>query len=74
MSACLFVDPATCIDMPSFVFNADFGFLFWDVVHPTTEAHRHLGEYMFQQLRSEYDRANTNLPAIPESFPLEAVE
>ena len=54
MSGCL-AAPATCTDMPPFVFNADFGFLFWDVVHPTTETHRHFGEYMFQQLAREYD-------------------
>lgn len=55
MSGCLFINPASCIDMPPIVFNASFGFLFWDVVHPTTEAHRYLGDYMYQQLASEYD-------------------
>ena len=49
MSACLFLDPTTCLDMlPSFVFNENFGFLFWDVVHPTTEAYRRLGVYMHE--------------------------
>jgi phospholipase/lecithinase/hemolysin len=53
-SACLFLGPATCVDMPAFAFNANLGVLFWDVVHPTTEAHRHLGDYMFDQLAAEY--------------------
>ena len=55
MSGCLAIDPASCIDMPPFSFNADFGFLFWDVVHPTTEAHRYLGDYMYDLLASEYE-------------------
>ena len=55
MSACLFLNPASCIDMPAFLFNGDFGFLFWDVVHPTTEAHRFLADYMFDQLAAEYE-------------------
>jgi phospholipase/lecithinase/hemolysin len=48
MSACLFIDPATCLPAPTF----DVGdqFLFWDVVHPTTEAHRVLGEYVYQRV------------------------
>ena len=59
MSACLFLDPATCMDMPALVFNQNttFGFLFWDIVHPTTEAHRYLGDYMFDQLAAEYDES-----------------
>ncbi len=55
LMACLFVNPATCTDAPSILFNADLGFLFWDVVHPTTEAHRYLGEYMYQQLAAQYE-------------------
>ena len=53
--ACLFVNPATCSDAPAFLFNADFGFLFWDIVHPTTEAHRYLSDYMYQQLSAQYE-------------------
>ena len=55
VSACLFVNPATCIDMPPIVFKASLGFVFWDVAHPTTEAHHFLGDYMFDQLASEYE-------------------
>jgi len=55
MSACLFLNPASCIDMPAFLFNGNFGFIFWDVVHPTTEAYRFLAEYMYDQLASEYE-------------------
>jgi cholinesterase len=55
VSGCLFVNPASCIDMPAIVFNAELGFLFWDVVHPTTEAHHFLGDYMYDQLASEYE-------------------
>ena len=55
ISACLFLNPASCVDMPAFLFNRDFSFLFWDIVHPTTEAHRFLGDYMFDQLAAEYD-------------------
>jgi phospholipase/lecithinase/hemolysin len=53
--ACLFVDPATCTDAPPMLFNTDFGFLFWDVVHPTTEAHKYLADYIYDQLASEYE-------------------
>jgi phospholipase/lecithinase/hemolysin len=55
LMACLFVDPATCTDAPAFLFNGDLSFLFWDVVHPTTAAHRYLSEYMYQQLAAQYD-------------------
>ena len=49
------IDPASCLDMPLSSFNIDWGFLYWDVVHPTTEAHRAMGEYMYNQLLSEYE-------------------
>jgi phospholipase/lecithinase/hemolysin len=56
MSACLFLDPATCFDMPEFLFNGDdFGYIFWDIVHPTTEAYRFLGDYMYDLIDSEYE-------------------
>ena len=54
MAACLFIGPATCQNVPQFLFNAPFQSIFWDVVHPTTEAHESLSEYMYQQLQSEY--------------------
>lgn len=55
LAGCLFVNPATCTDAPSALFNSFFGFLFWDVVHPTTEAHKLLGDYMYEQLEIEYE-------------------
>jgi phospholipase/lecithinase/hemolysin len=48
MSTCLFVDPATCADVPTF--NVPGTFVFWDVVHPTTVVHRALGEYLHERL------------------------
>lgn len=54
LSACLFIDPATCTDAPAFLFNGNLGFLFWDIVHPTTEAYQALAEYMYDQLVIEY--------------------
>ena len=53
--SCLFVAPVTCTDMPATTFNSTLPFLFWDVVHPTTEAHRFLGDYMYKQLADEYE-------------------
>jgi len=53
MSACLFIDPATCRDVPV-PFNIDLNFLFWDIVHPTTEAHRALAGYVFSVLKDSY--------------------
>jgi phospholipase/lecithinase/hemolysin len=54
MAACLFIDPALCLNAPKFLFNGRFNAIFWDVVHPTTEAHRYLAEYMHDQLAAEY--------------------
>lgn len=57
MSACLFVNPALCTDVPlewqrpDGTFATPFPLLFWDVVHPTTEAHRALADYLYDQLR-----------------------
>jgi phospholipase/lecithinase/hemolysin len=45
MSACLYIDPATCLDAPTFDVGQQF--LFWDIAHPTTAAHRVLGEYLY---------------------------
>jgi phospholipase/lecithinase/hemolysin len=55
MSACLFINPVLCKDVPPWAFNANLGFLFWDVVHPTTEAHRSLAEYLYEQLAASYE-------------------
>lgn len=49
MSLCLFINPATCADVPTFETNSQY--LFWDVVHPTTDGHRLLGQYMFDLLQ-----------------------
>lgn len=49
MSLCLFIDPATCQDVPFFETNAQY--LFWDVVHPTTDAHRVLAQHVYDALR-----------------------
>jgi phospholipase/lecithinase/hemolysin len=44
MSACLFINPALCLDVPTFTVGP---FLYWDIVHPTTAAHRVLGEFLY---------------------------
>lgn len=54
LSTCLFIDPASCGNAPRILFNASFGFIFWDVAHPTTEAHRFLGDYAYKQLVDAY--------------------
>jgi phospholipase/lecithinase/hemolysin len=48
MSACLFINPALCEDLPTFDVGDDF--LFWDIVHPTTAAHRILAQFIFDGL------------------------
>lgn len=55
LSSCLFINPASCTDAPAILFNSFFGFIFWDVAHPTTEAHRYLADYAYQQLANEYE-------------------
>lgn len=56
MSACLFVNPALCSSVPEWSIQADgtfatpFPLLFWDIVHPTTDAHRALGDYLYAAL------------------------
>jgi phospholipase/lecithinase/hemolysin len=44
---CLFINPGLCPGVPSF--EAD-GYLFWDVQHPSTEAHRLMGSHMLEKL------------------------
>jgi len=57
MSACLFVAPQLCTDVPIEVrlpdgsFATPFPLLFWDVVHPTTFAHSALADYLYERLR-----------------------
>jgi len=48
MSLCLFINPATCLDVPTFDTGSQF--LFWDAVHPTTAAHRVLAKHLFNSL------------------------
>lgn len=56
MSACLFVSPASCQDVPARFVKRDgtlgtpFPLLFWDIVHPTTHAHQALALYAYAQL------------------------
>jgi phospholipase/lecithinase/hemolysin len=50
MAACLFIDPVLCRDIPG-PFNVDRNFLFWDVVHPTTQVHRTIAEYLYSLLQ-----------------------
>ena len=50
-SACIFINPALCQDALPFTFdNPALGFVFWDVVHPTAQAHRELGNYLYDTL------------------------
>jgi phospholipase/lecithinase/hemolysin len=49
MALCLFINPATCVDAPLNDPSAQF-FAFWDAVHPSTAAHRVLGQYLFDSL------------------------
>jgi hypothetical protein len=52
--ACL-TEPATCPDVPASLFNnTTLHHMFWDVVHPTTEAYERLGHYLYKQLASSY--------------------
>jgi phospholipase/lecithinase/hemolysin len=51
MSACLFVQPSACRDVPGGSFDTPGTFLFWDVVHPTTDVHRQVSDYMYDHLR-----------------------
>jgi len=46
-SECFFVDPKTCGDVDLSLFNnLGLGSVFWDTIHPTTEAHKHLADYL----------------------------
>jgi phospholipase/lecithinase/hemolysin len=55
-SACLFVAPVLCQDVETSLFNnLNLGHVFWDIVHPTTEAHWHLADYMHTELVNSYD-------------------
>jgi phospholipase/lecithinase/hemolysin len=49
-AVCLFVNPTLCPDVSALFNRLDLGFLFWDIVHPTTETHRILADYVFDRL------------------------
>jgi len=49
LSLCLFVDPSTCPDVPTFGAGADN--FYCDVVHPTSTLHQALAEYLYERLR-----------------------
>jgi len=51
---CLFVGPPLCPNVSPELFRSDLGYLFWDVVHPTTQAHEMLGEYLYEELANSY--------------------
>ena len=55
MSACLFINPVLCKDSPV-PFNIPMNLLFWDVVHPTTEAHWYLAQYLVASLTAYYSQ------------------
>lgn len=46
---CLFRNPATCVDVPLKGFPVPF--LYWDLLHPTTQMHGILGTAMYGALR-----------------------
>jgi phospholipase/lecithinase/hemolysin len=45
---CLFTDPASCTDVPTF--DVDPSFFFWDAEHPTTATHGALGAFLYSRL------------------------
>jgi phospholipase/lecithinase/hemolysin len=47
-SACLFTNPATCPDVPTF--DVSPAYFYWDAEHPTTTVHRLLGRVMYEAL------------------------
>ena len=48
-SACLFVNPASCPDVPDF--GVGTGHFYWDLEHPTSDTHRRLGDLLYEALR-----------------------
>jgi len=57
---CLFRNPATCVDVTQTGYLPPF--LFWDVLHPTTQVHGAIGTAMFVALvkREKKDRGEKN--------------
>ncbi len=48
---CLFINPASCIDVPMSSYLPFF--LFWDVLHPTTQVHSAIGTSMYKALAKQ---------------------
>jgi phospholipase/lecithinase/hemolysin len=44
-SRCLFIDPATCRDVPTF--DVGWRYFYWDAEHPTTAVHALLARHLF---------------------------
>jgi phospholipase/lecithinase/hemolysin len=51
LSHCLFFNPASCTDVPTFA--VDPKFFFWDAEHPTTATHAALGAFLYSRLVPE---------------------
>lgn len=49
MSVCLFFNPVTCADVPTFDMHG--AYLFWDIIHPTTDVHRIVGQRVYDALQ-----------------------
>jgi outer membrane lipase/esterase len=52
-ATCLFTDPLTCPDVNTFA--VDPRYFFWDVQHPTTAAHRALGQRFYERLVEDWE-------------------
>jgi phospholipase/lecithinase/hemolysin len=48
LSFCLFTNPATCRDVPTFKVGASY--FYWDAEHPTATVHKLLGDAMYDAL------------------------
>ena len=48
---CLFLNPASCINVPTTSYLPSF--LFWDVLHPTTQVHAAIGTSMYKALAKQ---------------------
>jgi outer membrane lipase/esterase len=49
-SVCLFTNPATCTNVPTF--DVEPKFVFWDALHPTTATHSLLSEFLYDALQA----------------------
>jgi phospholipase/lecithinase/hemolysin len=48
-AVCLFTNPATCPDVPTF--DVDPRFVFWDALHPSTATHDLLSQFIYNALQ-----------------------